>query len=47
MTNVGKLNMNSLETTGKNLLNEKVKEINLDTFNIKEGNGTNAAALDR
>jgi len=47
MTNVAKLNMDALQLTGKALLVEKVKKINLGTFAIEEGVKTNAEALDR
>lgn len=47
MTDVEKGNMDGLEETGKELLEEKVKKINLDTFSVEEGVGTNAEALDR
>ncbi|WVZ16607.1 hypothetical protein V8G54_009589 [Vigna mungo] len=47
MINVEKGNMEGLEETGKELLEEKVKKINLDTFSVEEGVGTNAEALDR
>ncbi|XP_027906805.1 patatin-17-like [Vigna unguiculata] len=47
MINVAKENMEGLEETGKELLEEKVKKINLNTFCVEEGVGTNAEALDR
>jgi len=47
MTYVAKETMDGLEKTGKELLEEKVKKINLDTFSIEEGVVTNAEALDR
>ncbi|BAT96838.1 hypothetical protein LR48_Vigan11g164400 [Vigna angularis] len=45
--NVTEENLEGLEKTGKQLLQEKVVKMNLDTFNIEEGVGTNAEALDR
>jgi len=47
MTDVTKQNMDGLEEAGKELLEEKVKKINLDTFCVEEGVATNAEALDR
>ncbi|XP_027906813.1 patatin-like protein 3 [Vigna unguiculata] len=47
MINVAKENMEGLEEAGKELLEEKVKKINLDSFCVEEGVGTNAEALDR
>ncbi|BAT96837.1 hypothetical protein LR48_Vigan11g164500 [Vigna angularis] len=47
LVEVAKENMDGLEETGKELLEEKVKKINLNTFSIEEGVGTNAEALDR
>jgi len=45
--NVTKENMDGLEETGKQLLQEKVLKLNLDTFDLEEAGGTNAEALDR
>ncbi|XP_027906058.1 patatin-2-Kuras 1-like [Vigna unguiculata] len=45
--NVTKENMEGLEKTGKQLLQEKVVKMNLDTFNLEEFGETNAEALDR
>ncbi|XP_047158188.1 patatin-17-like [Vigna umbellata] len=47
LVEVAKENMDGLEQTGKELLEEKVKKINLNTFSVEEGVGTNAEALDR
>lgn len=47
LVEVAKGNMDGLEETGKELLEEKVKKINLNTFSVEEGVGTNAEALDR
>jgi len=45
--NVTKENLEGLEKTGEQLLQEKVVKMNLTTFNLEEGVGTNAEALDR
>jgi len=45
--NVTKENLEGLEKTGQQLLQEKVVKMNLDTFNLEEFGETNAEALDR
>jgi len=40
-------NLEGVEKTGKQLLQEKVVKMNLDTFDLEELGETNAEALDR
>lgn len=47
MDDASKKNMDKLETVGKNLLLQKVKRINVNTFIPYELDQTNAQALDR
>lgn len=47
-TDASKENMDNLEEAGKKMLQENVKRINVDTFDLEETNdGTYAEALDR
>ncbi|KAK8464668.1 hypothetical protein PHAVU_010G047800 [Phaseolus vulgaris] len=46
-SNVTQENMDGLEDTGKQLLQEKVVKRNLDTFDLEQAVETNAEALDR
>jgi len=45
--NVTQANMDGLEETGKQLLQENVLKLNLDTFDLEKLGETNAQALDR
>jgi len=44
--NVTKENLEGLEKTGQQLLQEKVLKMNLNTFNLEQLGETNAEALD-